>query len=74
MQTIYGVATYHRAGTGFVRGRLQHYSEPKVARFVARGMAHGQKGVMVFRVTGAGDVWSEPEVLNSYGDCPAKPI
>lgn len=74
MAKIYGVATYRRSGRSHVRSRLQHYTEPRVARFAARGMAQSQAGVMMFSVSGSGDFWTEPEVLLKFGDCPPRPL
>ena len=72
--TIYGVASYRKAGRAHVRQRLDHYTESRVANFAARGMAQSQGGVMMFSVSGSGDFWTEPEVLLSFGDCPPRPI
>ena len=71
---IFGVATYVRDGNGYVRSRLQHYTDGRVASFVARGMISPRAGIMLFTVTGSGDVWMDPEVLKTYGDCPSKPV
>lgn len=74
MNRIFGVATYRRAGSGHVRSRLQHYTERPVASFAARGMISDRAGVMVFAVAGSGDYWMEPEIIETYGDCPPRPI
>lgn len=71
-RTIFCVQPYRRGADGLRKGHMRRLLSREAAIKAARAMRGCEEGVVVFRVTGSDDYWSEPVLIARAGDVPAE--
>lgn len=71
-RTIFCVQPYRRGADGLRKGHMRRLLSREAAIKAARAMRGCEAGVVVFRVTGSDDYWSEPVLIARAGDVPAE--